>query len=259
MHYPMFSHAPEPTDQQQQAGEERTTALYIESTLEPHEVWAALTEYIHLWWPRQLLQSEESHIDLSTELLLEETADGDILPVARVIQCENEDVLTIAPYPGTRLGRLMGVDEDAEESLSFILDALAPETAEGPLSLLEIIAVPTQVVKTKSWVSTRDRKKQPRYSWVRTPASLELNSREKNYRHKRSQGLLRPGKVVCHEHTGPEHPAAEGRTPHLGAAAHQSRRGTISAIQQSRYAEVKQYLVPQAGRAPHHSCTSACS
>ena len=32
----------------------------------------------------------------------------------------------------------MGVDEDAEESLSFILDALAPETAEGPLSLLEI-------------------------------------------------------------------------------------------------------------------------
>ena len=138
MHYPMFSHAPEPTDQQQQAGEERTTALYIESTLEPHEVWAALTEYIHLWWPRQLLQSEESHIDLSAELLLEETADGDILPVARVIQCENEDVLTIASYPGTRLGRLMGVDEDAEESLSFILDALAPETAEGPLSLLEI-------------------------------------------------------------------------------------------------------------------------
>ena len=138
MHYPMFSHAPEPTDQQQQAGEERTTALYIESTLEPHEVWAALTEYIHLWWPRQLLQSEESHIDLSTELLLEETADGDILPMARVIQCENEDVLTIAPYPGTHLGRLLGADEDAEESLSFILDALAPETAEGPLSLLEI-------------------------------------------------------------------------------------------------------------------------
>ena len=138
MHYPMFSHAPEPTDQQQQAGKERTTALYIESTLEPHKVWAALTEYIHLWWPRQLLQSEESHIDLSTELLLEETADGDILPMARVIQCENEDVLTIAPYPGTHLGRLMGVDEDAEESLSFILDALAPETAEGPLSLLEI-------------------------------------------------------------------------------------------------------------------------
>ena len=138
MHYPMFSHAPEPTDQQQQAGEERTTALYIESTLEPHEVWAALTEYIHLWWPRQLLQSEESHIDLSAELLLEETADGDILPVARVIQCENEDVLTIAPYPGTLLGCLLGVSEESEESLSFILDALAPETAEGPLSLLEI-------------------------------------------------------------------------------------------------------------------------
>ena len=113
-------------------------ALYVESTLEPHEVWAALTEYIHLWWPRQLLQSEESHIDLSTELLLEETADGDIIPVARIIQCENEDVLTIAPYPGTRLGRLMGVAEESEESLSFILDALAPETAEGPLSLLEI-------------------------------------------------------------------------------------------------------------------------
>lgn len=138
MQYPMFSHAPEPADQPQQANEERTVALYIESTLEPHEAWAALTEYIHLWWPRQLLQSEESHIDLSTELLFEETADGDIIPVARVVQHENEDVLTIAPYPGTRLGRLMGVAEESEESLSFILDALAPETAEGPLSLLEI-------------------------------------------------------------------------------------------------------------------------
>ena len=138
MQYPMFSHAPEPVDQPQQANEERTVALYVESTLEPHEAWAALTEYIHLWWPRQLMQSEESHIDLSTELLLEETADGDIIPVARVVQHENEDVLTIAPYPGTRLGRLMGVAEESEESLSFILDALAPETAEGPLSLLEI-------------------------------------------------------------------------------------------------------------------------
>ena len=87
MHYPMFSHAPELVDQQHQHNsEERTAALYVESTLEPHEIWAALTEYIHLWWPRQLLQSEESHIDLSTELLLEETADGDIIPVARIIQ-----------------------------------------------------------------------------------------------------------------------------------------------------------------------------
>ncbi|WP_294628081.1 GTPase [uncultured Rothia sp.] len=138
MHYPMFSHAPEPADQPQQANEERAIALYVESSLEPHEAWAALTEYIHLWWPRQLLQSEESHIDLSTELLLEETADGDIIPVARIIQCENEDVLSIAPYQGTRLGRLLGVAEESEESLSFILDALAPETAEAPQSLLEI-------------------------------------------------------------------------------------------------------------------------
>lgn len=45
MHYPMFSHAPEPVDQQHQHnGVERTVALYVESTLEPHEAWAALTE-----------------------------------------------------------------------------------------------------------------------------------------------------------------------------------------------------------------------
>lgn len=138
MHYPMFSHAPEPVDQQQQVGEKRTIALYVESTLELHEAWAALTEYIHLWWPRQLLQSEESYLDLSTELLLEETADGDIIPVARVVQHENEDILTIAPYPGTRLGRLLDVTEETEESLSFILDALAPATADAPQSLLEI-------------------------------------------------------------------------------------------------------------------------
>lgn len=183
MHYPMFSHAPEPVDQQHQHnGEERTVALYVESTLEPHETWAALTEYIHLWWPRQLLQSEESHIDLSTELLLEETADGDIIPVARIIQCENEDVLTIAPYPGTRLGRLMGVAEESEESLSFILDALAPETAEGPLSCSKSVAVPTRVVRTRSWASTRNRKKQLPSSWAPTAALSELNSSEKNYR-----------------------------------------------------------------------------
>ena len=58
MHYPMFSHAPEPVDQPQQANEERAIALYVESALEPHEAWAALTEYIHLWWPRQFMQSE---------------------------------------------------------------------------------------------------------------------------------------------------------------------------------------------------------
>ena len=138
MQYPMFSHAPEPVNQQQQANEERAIALYVESALEPHEAWAALTEYIHLWWPRQLMQSEESHIDLSAELLLEETENGDVIPIARVIQCVNEDVLTITPYPGTLLGRLMGVDEETEESLSFILDALAPETADAPRSLLEI-------------------------------------------------------------------------------------------------------------------------
>lgn len=138
MHYPMFSHAPEPVDQQQQANAERTIALYIESALEPHEAWAALTEYIHLWWPRQLMHSGESYLDLSADLLLEETADGDIIPVARVVQHENEDVLTIAPYPGTRLGRFLDVTEETEESLSFILDALAPETADAPQSLLEI-------------------------------------------------------------------------------------------------------------------------
>ena len=70
--------------------------------------------------------------------MLEETENGDVIPIARVIQCVNEDVLTIAPYPGTHLGRLLGSDEETEESLSFILDALTPETAEGPLSLLEI-------------------------------------------------------------------------------------------------------------------------
>ena len=48
MQYPMFSHAPEQIDQQQQANEERTAALYVESSLEPHEAWAALTEYIPL-------------------------------------------------------------------------------------------------------------------------------------------------------------------------------------------------------------------
>lgn len=102
MHYPMFSHAPEPVDQQRQHnGEERTVALYVESTLEPHETWAALTEYIHLWWPRQLLQSEESHIDLSTELLLEETADGDIIPVARIIS--NARTKTSSPSHPTRV------------------------------------------------------------------------------------------------------------------------------------------------------------
>lgn len=220
MHYPMFSHAPEPVDQQRQHnGEERTVALYAESTLEPHETWAALTEYIHLWWPRQLLQSEESHIDLSTELLLEETADGDIIPVARIIQCENEDVLTIAPYPGTRLGRLMGVAEESEESLSLILDALAPETAEGPLSLLEISSG-TYTGREDEELGIYEEQEEAAALLMGASAALsELNSSEKNYRGLRIKEVLNPCRVVCHERTGPEHPASEGRTPHLGATA----------------------------------------
>ena len=44
----------------------------------------------------------------------------------------NEDVLTIAPYPGT-LKCLMGVEEDAEESSSFILTPSPGDPQRGSL------------------------------------------------------------------------------------------------------------------------------
>ena len=139
MHYPCF-----PTHQSQSISstnttvKRRTAALYVESTLEPHEYGQHSLSTFTSGGP-DTPTGEESHIDLSAELLLRKRPRTVMLfPIARVIQCVNEDVPTIAPYPGTLLGRLLGADEETEESLSFILDALAPETAEGPLSLLEM-------------------------------------------------------------------------------------------------------------------------
>ena len=44
-------------------GGEEHCSLYVESSSGPHEVWAALTEYIHLWWPGNFYRARESHID----------------------------------------------------------------------------------------------------------------------------------------------------------------------------------------------------
>ncbi len=70
-------HQPALDQQHQHNGEERTAAPLRGAHWSPR-AWAALTEYIHLWC-QAAPADEESHIDLSTELLLEETAD-DIIP-----------------------------------------------------------------------------------------------------------------------------------------------------------------------------------
>lgn len=131
MHYPMFSHASKPpTSAEERKAEERVTALYCESELPIDEAWAALTDYIHLWWPRELLQSEESHVYITDENLLEETENGEIIVLGNILHNIPNDVLSFEPAPGNSLVRFV---EGREEpgSLSFILDNLVADSAEA--------------------------------------------------------------------------------------------------------------------------------
>ena len=76
MEYPLFS------DRQQEpyTGEDtskcRTVALIAEVKLPLAELWLACTEYIHLWWPRELLRDEKAIWSLPIQFFTEEDSQG---------------------------------------------------------------------------------------------------------------------------------------------------------------------------------------
>lgn len=152
MHYPIFSHVSKSlTSAEERKAEERVTALYCESELRIDEAWAALTEYTHLWWPRELLQSEESHVYITDENLLEETENGEIIVLGNILHDIPNDVLSFKPAPGSTLVRLVQGGEE-RGSLSFILDNLMADSTEA----IEGTEIPTIVEITSGTYSSSE-------------------------------------------------------------------------------------------------------
>ena len=134
MEYPLFSDRQQEPYLGDDTSKYRTVALTAEVKLPLAELWLACTEYIHLWWPRELLRDEESYLELTDTVLTEEDSQGYVTTLAEVIYYEPEDVLGFLPLPDTKLHQLLRddsgfsllFDEDgAESSLMEITSGLA--------------------------------------------------------------------------------------------------------------------------------------
>ena len=71
MEYPLFSDRQQEPYLGEDTSKYRTVALTAEVKLPLAELWLACTEYIHLWWPRELLRDEESYLELTDPVLTE--------------------------------------------------------------------------------------------------------------------------------------------------------------------------------------------
>lgn len=101
---------------------ESRTGLWIESELSPAELWQAFTEYTHLWWPVDLRSSHEAHVEIGDELLIEETAEGELQPLAQVVHLVPLDVVAVQSLEGVLNGAFDGglsftFDEEDERSI----------------------------------------------------------------------------------------------------------------------------------------------
>lgn len=93
----LFSHAPEPVSV---PSSERTSsaerfAVYVQTELPLAELWAAFTEYAHLWWPRSLKHDEEAHIEFGEAYFLEEEDDATQHVLGETVFFVPGDVLAI--------------------------------------------------------------------------------------------------------------------------------------------------------------------
>ena len=104
----LFSHAPsEPTDPQgastnipENFSAQQRIAVYTELNRPLHEAWTALTEYAHLWWPKNLLHASENHIELGEHYLIEEEYDDATQHhIADTKHFAPEDVAASLPQP----------------------------------------------------------------------------------------------------------------------------------------------------------------
>lgn len=134
MDYPLFSDRQQEPYPGEDTSKYRTVALTAEVELPLAELWLACTEYIHLWWPQELLQDDESYLELTDTVLTEEDSQGIVRTLADVIYYEPDDVLSLVPLPDTKLHQVLRDDSgfsllfdehDAESSLVELTSGLA--------------------------------------------------------------------------------------------------------------------------------------
>lgn len=92
----LFSHAPNTETTTDPAPQTHTVhSLYTTLEMPLHELWAAFTEYAHLWWPKNLTHSPESYIEIGEQYLLEEEEDGTQHLIATTQHFIPEDIISL--------------------------------------------------------------------------------------------------------------------------------------------------------------------
>ncbi|QRZ61540.1 hypothetical protein [Rothia sp. ZJ932] len=97
------------------SAQEVRTDLYIISELPSGELWQAFVEYMHLWWPLELRSSHEAHVELTEELLVEENAGNELVPLAETVHYVPGDVIALQPVENALGGAFV-------DGLSFTFD-----------------------------------------------------------------------------------------------------------------------------------------
>lgn len=125
----LFSHAsPDEADYSQQGKNTRPREkISLTSDMPLVELWQAFSEYLHLWWPVSLRSSYEAHVELSDQLLIEETADSELIPLAQTLHLVPGGLVALLPLED-------GLKGAFTKGLSFTFE----ETKNGKGSLLEI-------------------------------------------------------------------------------------------------------------------------
>lgn len=91
----LFSHAPTPTETTSTPDPQTFHGLYTTLDLPLNELWAAFTEYTHLWWPKNLTHSADSYIEIGEKYLLEEEEDGTQHIIATTHHFIPEDIISL--------------------------------------------------------------------------------------------------------------------------------------------------------------------
>lgn len=91
----LFSHQPKVETVPLPATKHHTHAVFAELSSPFEEIWQGFTAYTHLWWPQQLRQEPTSHIEISSEYLLEQNEDGENTLLGQTVHYVPGDVVAV--------------------------------------------------------------------------------------------------------------------------------------------------------------------
>lgn len=135
-----FSHQPKTETEPLSATEQRTHAVFAELSLPFEEIWQGFTSYTHLWWPQQLRQEPTSHIEISSEYLLEQNEDGENTLLGETVHYVPGDVIALRIYEETT----PDIYALFPEGLSFTFD-IGNDSEPTVLEISSGIIAPRQV------------------------------------------------------------------------------------------------------------------